>query len=93
MRGQKKLELVYKRVAEMWNGKGCKKGVKNPNLPKKVRRYRYRLVRYRYRLPSASFCTSGTGTGKSGTGTAVPIFLFFFLYIYIYCKLGTVVLM
>ena len=35
-RTKKKLGLVYKRVAEMWNGKGCKKGVKNPNFSKKT---------------------------------------------------------
>ena len=35
MRGQKGLGFVYLEVGEMWNGKWLKKGVKNPNLPKK----------------------------------------------------------
>ena len=64
----------------MGNGKGYKKGVKNPNLPKIRPAVSYRLVRYRYQMPTAPFGTSGTGTGESGTGTAVPFF--FFLYIY-----------
>ena len=81
----------------MWNEMGCKKGVKNPKLPK-IRPaipvqvslcrflhwlYRYRLELYRYTYSNFSFF----------------FFSFFFIIIFYmvlslyFCKLGTIVSM
>ena len=77
----------------MWNGMGCKKGVKNTKVPKirpavpvqvsdvsvQVALYRFLHYLYRYRLDLYRYTCSH--------------FSSFFLFgsIFIFCKLGTVV--
>ena len=60
-------------MGEKGNEKGCKKGVKNPNLPQICP-----AVPVPVPNGHCHFLHKWYRTGKSGTATTVPFFFFFF---------------